>query len=101
MDSTKSLVASLAILLTMSATAAARPYQLGSCSVTQNASGNNNECVPVRGKTATGVAPVAGQTVHDACTAAKGNARTNLLTGIPAGCGAFINCGDRCENIEK
>jgi len=47
------------------------------------------------------VEPVAGHTVHEACTAAKQNARTNLLMGIPAACGANIGCNDPCRTIQK
>ncbi len=86
-------------LISMSATASlSAPYQLGSCNVTQVATGPNNVCVPVRGKTATGVAP---GTSHDACTIAKQNATANLLTGIPAVCGAYITCGAPCQTIKK
>ena len=86
------------LLTTLSATAYAAPYQLGYCNVTQDATGPNNQCIPVRGKQASGVFP---GTSHDACTAAKANARTNLLTGIPASCGAYIQCGAPCTTIQK
>jgi hypothetical protein len=76
----------------------AADWQLGKCAVAQNAPA---PCVPVRGKAATGVEPVAGHTVHEACTAAKQNARTNLLMGIPAACGANIGCNDPCRTIQK
>ncbi len=95
------LVAALFALLLISISATASlsaPYQLGSCSVTQDATGANNVCVPYRGKTATGVAP---GTSHQACTAAKQNARANLLAGILPACGAYINCGAPCQTIQK
>ncbi len=87
------------LLISISATASlSADYQLGSCNVAYDATGANNLCVPVRGKTANGVAP--GNT-HQACTVAKQNARANLLTGIPAVCGAYINCGAPCQTIQK
>lgn len=86
------------LLITISATAYAAPYQLGYCNVSMAATGPGNVCVPVRGKQASGIYP---GTSHDACTAAKANARTNLLTGIPAACGAFILCGAPCTTIQK
>lgn len=85
-------------LIGLSASALAAPYQLGACSVSMAATGPNNVCVPFRGKTATGVAP---GTQHNDCTLAKANARTNLLTGVPAACGAFIQCNDPCRTIQK
>lgn len=86
------------LLITVSATAHAAPYQLGYCNVSMAATGPNNECVPVRGKQASGVAP---GTSHQDCTTAKNNARTNLLSGIPAACGAYIQCGAPCTTIQK
>lgn len=85
-------------LLAASSLSYAAPYQLGYCSVSQDATGPGNECVPVRGKGASGVAP---GTSHDDCTAAKRNARQNLLSGIPASCGAYIQCGNPCTTIQK
>jgi hypothetical protein len=76
----------------------ARSYQLGYCQVRSDATGPNNMCVPYRGKKASGVAP---GTSHGACTAAKARARDNLLLGIPAVCGAFIDCGGPCRTIQK
>lgn len=100
MKSSSSAVRLAACCLTtlLASWASAAPYQLGECSVAQNATGTDNVCVDVRGKAATGVAP--GDS-HDACTAAKANARTNLLTGIPAACGAYIQCGNPCRTIQK
>lgn len=72
-----------------------RDYSLGYCNVALNAP---DPCVPYRGKTASGIAP--GCT-HDDCTAAKQNARTNLLAGIPAACGAYIQCNNPCRCIQK
>jgi hypothetical protein len=75
--------------------AAGRDYSLGYCSVALNAPA---PCVEVRGKQASGVAPGCE---HDNCTTAKQNARANLLTGIPAACGAYIQCNDPCRCIQK
>ena len=77
------------------AAAAGRDYSLGYCKVALNAPA---PCVEFRGKEASGVFP--GCT-HDDCTAAKQNARANLLTGIPAQCGAYIQCNDPCRCIQK
>lgn len=86
-------------LISISATVSlGADYQLGSCSVTQDATGLNDVCKPYRGKTATGVAP---GTSHQACTVAKQHATINLLTGIPAACGAFVDCGAPCKTIKK
>lgn len=86
-------------LISISATEAlSADYQLGYCNVRYDATGQNNVCVPYRGKTASGVAP--GNT-HQACTVAKQNATANLLTGIPAACGNYINCGAPCQTIQK
>lgn len=79
-------------------TANAAPYELGYCSVKADATGPGNVCVAVRGKKASGVSP---GTQHQDCTAAKANARNNLLSGIPAACGAYITCGDPCRVIQK
>ncbi len=76
----------------------AAPYQLGYCSVAMDATGPGNVCVDVRGKRASGVYP---GTQHQDCTNAKANARANLLTGIPAACGAYIGCGPPCRTIQK
>jgi hypothetical protein len=70
-------------------------YSLGYCRVALNAPA---PCVEYRGKQASGVA--AG-CQHDNCTTAKQNARANLLTGIPAACGAYIQCNDPCRCIQK
>ena len=87
------------LLITASATVSvSAPYQLGSCNVRNDATGPDNVCVPVRGKTATGVAP---GTSHEACTAAKLTARANLLAGIDPACGAYISCGKPCQTIQK
>lgn len=75
---------------------AASDYSLAYCSVRMNAP--EDPCGPVRGKRASGVAPGCS---HDNCTAAKANARANLLTGIPAACGAYIDCGPPCRCIQK
>jgi hypothetical protein len=75
--------------------AAGRDYSLGYCRVALNAPA---PCVEHRGKTASGVAQGCQ---HDDCTAAKSNARANLLTGIPAPCGAYIQCNDPCRCIQK
>jgi hypothetical protein len=75
--------------------AAARDYSLGYCRVKLDAPA---PCVAYRGKQASGVAPGCE---HDNCTAAKQNARANLLTGIPAACGAYIQCNDPCRCIQK
>ena len=76
-------------------TAGARDYSLGHCRVALDA---REPCVAFRGKTASGIAPGC---MHDDCTAAKYNARQNLLTGIPPACGAYIDCGGPCECIQK
>jgi hypothetical protein len=73
----------------------ARDYSLGYCSVSTTAP---PPCEGVRGKRASGVAPGCQ---HDDCTAAKSNARANLLQGIPAQCGAYIDCGGPCRCIQK
>jgi hypothetical protein len=75
--------------------AANADYALGYCKVALNAPA---PCVAYRGKQASGVAPGCR---HDDCTAAKANARANLLTGIPAACGAYIQCNDPCQCIQK
>ena len=75
--------------------AAGTDHSLGSCNVALNAPA---PCVEYRGKTATGVAPGCA---HDDCTAAKQNARQNLLSGIPPQCGAYIQCNDPCRCIKK
>lgn len=77
------------------AAASGKDHSLGSCTVALNAP---EPCIPYRGKTATGVAPGC---FHDDCTAAKQNARNNLLSGIPAQCGAYIQCNDPCRCIKK
>jgi hypothetical protein len=75
--------------------AANADYSLGYCRVALNAPA---PCVAYRGKQASGVAPGCQ---HDNCTTAKSNARANLLTGIPAACGAYIQCNDPCRCIQK
>lgn len=87
------------LMLSLTTPALAANYQLGYCQVDQNAP--SATCGDVRGKRASGVNPEAGFTVHTACTAAKANARANLLTGIPAVCGANISCGNPCQQIQK
>jgi hypothetical protein len=76
--------------------AAGSDHSLGACSVRMNAPVDS--CGKVRGKTATGVAPGCQ---HANCTTAKENARRNLMTGIPAACGAYIDCGAPCRCIQK
>ena len=85
-------------LLAASSLSYAAPYQLGYCSVSQNATGPGNVCVAERGKQASGIAP---DTSHNDCTVAKSNARQNLLSGIPASCGAYIQCDNPCTTIQK
>mgnify|MGYP001768600413 CR=1 FL=1 len=99
MKFSKSVIVIIACIIGFVSSAAfSADYQLGSCSVTQAATGKDNVCVPYRGKTATGLEKGSS---HEACTSAKANARTNLLTGIPAECGAFIDCGGPCRTIQK
>lgn len=73
--------------------ALAKPFSLGSCSVTQTAP---SPCV--RGKTATGVAPGWN---HDNCTTAKANAKKTLLSSMGGCTPNYVSCTDRCKNIEK
>lgn len=81
---------------TPAAAASAGNTSLGYCNVRQSAP--TDPCVNVRGKSASGIA--AGCS-HDNCTTAKRNATTNLLTGIPAGCANYIECGAPCSCITK
>jgi hypothetical protein len=82
--------------LAMPVTAAAKDYtQVGTATVS-SVNSKDDTCKPVSGTSATGMATA--KNVHEACTAAKNNARATLRGMIPAACAKYISSTKPCKN---